>query len=61
MRFVLSDDRVFLNTSSDARLLGTILAAARGSLERPDDAAMADDAAAFGITPIFDGGQLERI
>ena len=59
--WVLSHDQVFLNTSSDARFLSTTLDAAAGVAARPDDAAMARDAEALGIEPLFDGGRLERI
>jgi aryl-alcohol dehydrogenase-like predicted oxidoreductase len=61
IRFVLSDDRVFLNTSSDTRMLPAILGAAQRDLLRPTEDEMTADALAFGITPIFDGGALERI
>lgn len=61
VQWVLADDRVFLNTSSDARLLEIALAAASRSIERPSDEAMEADALAAGITPLFDGGALERI
>lgn len=61
VRFVLSDERVFLNTTSDARLLPQIVAAASGTITRPPDDELAADEAAHGITPIFDGGALERI
>ena len=61
VRYVLSDDRVFLNTTSDARLLPAIVEAASGPLGRPSDEELAADEAAEGITPIFDGDALERI
>src|SRR5829696_238212 len=61
VRFVLSDERVFLNTTSDARLLPAIVEAASGPLDRPSDEELAADEAAEGITPIFDGDALERI
>ncbi len=61
VRHVLGDDALFLNTTSDARLLPAIFDAARGSLERPSDAEMEADVARLGITPLFDGGVLERI
>ena len=61
VNFVLSNEQVFLNTSSDARLLEPALIAASEPIAPPSDQAMADDALAFGITPIFDGGALERI
>jgi aryl-alcohol dehydrogenase-like predicted oxidoreductase len=61
VQWVLSDERVFLNSSSDARLLEHTLAAAAGELTRPDDSQMAADVTAEGVTPLFDGGALERI
>ena len=61
MRYVLSDERVFLNTTSDARLLPAIVDAASGPLDRPSDDELAADEAAEAVTPIFDGGTLERI
>ena len=61
VRFVLSDERLFLNTTSDARLLPLLVDAASGPLDRPADAELAADAETFGITPIFDGDALERI
>ena len=61
MRFVLADERVFLNTTSDARLLPAIVAAASGPLDRPSDDELAADEAAHAVTPIFDGDTLERI
>lgn len=61
VRYVLSDQQLFLNTTSDARLLPLIFDAAEGSLERPGDDELANDVDAFGITPLFDGEALERI
>jgi aryl-alcohol dehydrogenase-like predicted oxidoreductase len=61
VRYVLADERVFLNTTSDARLLGAIVEAASGPLERPSDDELDADEAALDITPIFDGDALERI
>ena len=61
VRYVLADRRLFLNTSSDARLLPLLVEAASGPLDRPDDAELTADAEMFGITPIFDGDALERI
>ena len=37
VRYVLSDPRLFLNTTSDARLLPPIIDAATGDLDRPTD------------------------
>jgi hypothetical protein len=62
VRFVLSRDGLFLNTSSDLRLLESALAAASAaSLTAPSDDEMAADVAAQGIRPLFDGAELERI
>lgn len=61
VRFVLSHDDLFLNTSSDAMLLPMILAAAGGELTRPLETEMADDRRTHDITPLFDGAALERI
>lgn len=63
VRWVLSRPGIFLNSSSDARLLRTTLTVASGpgATERPADAEMEADVDALGIRPIFDGGALERI
>ena len=63
VRFVLARPGIFLNSSSDARLLAPTLAAAAApdATVMPTDAEMAADAAALDVTPIFDGGDLERI
>ncbi len=61
VRYVLGTDDLFLNTTSDARLLPAILAAANGSLVTPGDEEMDADIDHFGITPLFDGAALERI
>jgi aryl-alcohol dehydrogenase-like predicted oxidoreductase len=60
-RWVLADARVFLNTSSDVRLLRTILDAAQGELRRPTDDELLADVAEHGVEPLFDGAELERI
>jgi hypothetical protein len=53
---------LFLNTSSDARLLPAILeAAATPDIEHPSEDAMEADRLAHAMTPLFDGGELERI
>jgi aryl-alcohol dehydrogenase-like predicted oxidoreductase len=63
VRYVLSDPRLFLDTTSDASLLPTVLDAVAGSAElgRPTDDELRADIDAFGITPLFDGAELERI
>ena len=63
--YVLGRPQVFLNTTSDARLLPAVFAAAEavssGAATLPSDAQMAADVQHEGISPLFDGGQLERI
>jgi aryl-alcohol dehydrogenase-like predicted oxidoreductase len=64
VRWVLGNPQVFLNTSSDARLLPSILEAAGSDRvpERPTDAEMRYDAQTLDIEPLFDGtDSLERI
>ncbi len=61
VRHVLGNDDLFLNTSSDARLLTLAIAAAEGDLGIPSDDEMDADAERFGITPLFAEGELERI
>jgi predicted aldo/keto reductase-like oxidoreductase len=61
VRYVLSNERLFLNTSSDARLLPMLVAAAAGDLGAPSDDELAVDEREFDITPLFDGAELERI
>jgi hypothetical protein len=68
VRWVLADPQVFLNTSSDARLLASILEVAEtalagpGPVGRPADDEMRSDIAALDVEPLFDGtDSLERI
>lgn len=61
IRYVLSRQQLFLNTTSDARLLPHVLEAAAGDPTAPSDEQMAADQLAQGITPLFDGEALERI
>jgi aryl-alcohol dehydrogenase-like predicted oxidoreductase len=61
VRYVLGNDDLFLNTTSDTRFLPVIFEAANGSLELPADEEMDRDIADLGITPLFDDGALERI
>jgi aryl-alcohol dehydrogenase-like predicted oxidoreductase len=61
VRYVLADEQVFLITSSDVRLMPHILEAATGQLARPTDDELLADNEAFGISPLFDGSELERI
>ena len=59
--FVLAEPDLFLNTSSDARLLAETLDVAAGPRRAPDPAELAADREAERITPLFDGAELERI
>ena len=63
VRFVLGRPGVFLNTTSDATLLPLVFeAAARTRIgDVPSEEEMSADAETFGVTPLFDGGVLERI
>ena len=61
VRFVLGHPQMFLNTTSDARLLPLVVGAARGDLSSPTVEEMRADVIAEGITPLFDGDVLERI
>jgi aryl-alcohol dehydrogenase-like predicted oxidoreductase len=63
VRFVLSEPNLFLNTSSDTRILQSLVngAAASNASQRPTDAELNADVETFGITPLFDGAELERI
>ncbi len=60
VRFVLANEQLFLNSTSDARLLPMIIEAAAGDLSAPSDAELRADVDAEGITPLFDE-ELERI
>ncbi len=59
--YVLSNDQLFLITSSDFRRLPAILEAAEAGSHLVEEAALAGDAARLGVRPLFDGGALERI
>lgn len=61
VRYVLGRPGLFLNTSSDARLLPLTVQAAEAGGGPPSDDELAADAVAHGITPLFDGAELERI
>ena len=59
---MLSDERYFLNTSSDARLLRAAVDAATGhDGSRPSDESLERDRAEFEMLPLFDGAELEVI
>ena len=59
--YVLARPQLFLNSSSDARLLRPILLAASEDLKIPSDEEMRRDAEVLDIAPLFDGDALERI
>ncbi len=61
VRYVLADQQLFLNSTSDARLVPLIVEAAGRTLARPTDEELLADNEAFGISPLFDGSELERI
>lgn len=63
VRFVLANDQLFLNSSSDATLLRPILEAASVAAEggAPALSDLERDVDALAIQPLFDGSALERI
>jgi aryl-alcohol dehydrogenase-like predicted oxidoreductase len=61
VRWVLARPRLFLNTSSDTRLLRSTLQAAANGGPAPSDEEMEADAVAMGVEPLFDGDVLDRI
>lgn len=61
VRYVLADQQLFLNSTSDARLVPLIVEAAGRELARPTDEELLADNETFGISPLFDGSELERI
>lgn len=63
VRYVLSQPNLYLNTSSDARLLPLIVEAATSTNWNiaPTAAELDSDIAEHGITALFDGRELERI
>jgi aryl-alcohol dehydrogenase-like predicted oxidoreductase len=62
VQFVLANPQVFLNTTADATRLPAVLAAAEALPgTSPDEAALRTDIAELAMTPLFDGGALERI
>ncbi|MGA9278113.1 aldo/keto reductase [Ilumatobacter sp.] len=56
VRYVLAHPQMFLNTTSDARLLPMIVDAASGDLSAPTVDEMLADVEAEGITPLFVDG-----
>jgi aryl-alcohol dehydrogenase-like predicted oxidoreductase len=61
VRYVMGRSQLFLNTSSDARLLRPTLEAAASLDAVPSDDEMRADAQSQAIEPLFDGAALERI
>jgi aryl-alcohol dehydrogenase-like predicted oxidoreductase len=61
VRYVLGNEQLFLNSTSDVALLPAVLAAASGDLTAPMADDLRADADTFGITALFDGADLERI
>lgn len=61
VRSVLADPQLFVNTTSDARKLSVIFDAVTSGLGAPTEQELRDDIDEFGITPLFDGRELERI
>ena len=61
VRYVLGNEQLFLNSTSDASVLPHVLAAAAGTLRAPSDDEIRADTDRFGITALFDGDALERI
>jgi aryl-alcohol dehydrogenase-like predicted oxidoreductase len=66
LSFVLSRPELFLNSSSDLRVLRPTLEAAEahagaGHGEAPTEDALRQDVARLGVEPLFDGAALERI
>ena len=59
--FVLSNQQLFLNSSSDLRMLRPILEAASKATPAPSPEALAADGERLGVVPLFDGDTLERI
>ena len=61
VHFVLGAPQLFLNTSSDLRLLRPTLEAAVAVTGQPADSDLDADARRLGVEPLFDGAALERI
>jgi aryl-alcohol dehydrogenase-like predicted oxidoreductase len=61
VHYVLAGPGLFLNSSSDATLLGHILDAASEAPARPADAALAADVARYAIEPLFVRGVSDAI
>ena len=63
VRWLLAHDQMFLNSTSDGRVLPAVLAAAEGAGDGPGptDEELQADVDALGVEPLFDGRDLERI
>ena len=61
VHFVLGNPQLFLNTSSDLRLLEPVLQAAEEPAATPPEAELEADVKRLGVEPLFDGAALERI
>jgi aryl-alcohol dehydrogenase-like predicted oxidoreductase len=61
LRWVLARPQLFLNTSSDTRLLRSTLQAADAGGPTPSDEEMEAAGRAMGVEPLFDGEVLDRI
>jgi aryl-alcohol dehydrogenase-like predicted oxidoreductase len=61
VRFVLANSQLFLNSSSDLRLLRPTLQAASAGGPAPADEELQRDAEELRMEPLFDGTELERI
>jgi aryl-alcohol dehydrogenase-like predicted oxidoreductase len=63
VRWLLAHDQMFLNSTSDGRVLPAVLAAAEAAAAgpAPTDAELQADVDALGLEPLFDGRDLERI
>ena len=62
VRYVLSDPRLFIDSSSAIDVLRHVLEAADGvGLPAPTREELSRDVAEFDVSPLFDGAQLERI
>lgn len=59
--YVLGNPQLFLNSSSDARLLPAIIEAAGSGMPTPTDAELDVDVVEQQMQPLFDGAALERI
>ena len=61
VHYVLGNDQLFLNSTSDATLLPVVFAAAEAEVHAPTADELRADIETFGITSLFDGDALERI